>query len=438
MLNLHSSSRMSRAVAISQATVLALVGILPLVISASASAAPGLEERELISSTAQISENTQLEWVFDTTSDVANIDQIIIDFCDSPLGTCTTVNTPTINTATPTATLTGFATGGNSTTRDDAAAGGTNNRIVVDKSTADAGANLDEASIELALTDVTNNASVNTTYYTRMVIYSDAGVTDVWEGVFAQSTSQTLTVSARVQERLDFCVGSTTVNDATTSATPANNQDCAEISGTEVELGVVEAGRVNVSPVTIGDANGNAENGIAMIRTNAFNGAVIDYKAIQETASGKLKVTGATCSGITFTDQCFNSQGATSSTINGVTEESFGFAVGSVNCGSVDAYTCDFSAGTYNLVRDEQFDGDAGVAAANYEVTESGVVTGTTASEYTWDDTGTSDRVASSATSAIKVIDDEALILKFAASPAVTTPTGLYSTQADFIATTTF
>jgi len=418
---------------VAQVALLLTASAAPLLVSQLASAAPALNERELISSTAQPAENTQLEWVFDTTADVADIDQIIIDFCDSPLGTCTTVNTPTINTATPTATLTGFTSGGNSTTRDDAAAGGTNNSIVIDKTTADAGANLDEASIELLLTDVTNNAAVNTSYYTRMVIYSDAGVTDVWEGVFAQSTSQTLTVSARVQERLDFCVGSTAVNDDTTSVAA----DCSAVTGNEVELGVVEAGSVNVSPVTALEANGDGENGVAMIRTNAFNGAVIDYKAIQETSSGKLKVTGATCSGVTFTDQCFNSQGTSASTIDGAADESFGFAVGSVNCGSVIAYTCDFDAGTYNLQRDDEYDGVAGVSATN-EVTESGVVAGTTTSQYTWDDTGTADRVASSASSAVKVIDDEALILKFAATPAVTTPTGVYSTQADFIATATF
>jgi hypothetical protein len=36
------------------------------------------------------------------------------------------------------------------------------------------------------------------------------------------------------------------------------------------------------------------------------------------------------------------------------------------------------------------------------------------------------------------VVDDEALVLKFAALSGITTPTGSYTVQADFIATATF
>ena len=71
-----------------------------------------------------------------------------------------------------------------------------------------------------------------------MRVYSDAGTTLVWEGVFAQSTSQTLTVNARVQERLDFCVGATAVNDGTTAVGAA----CSNITGNTVDLGNVESG----------------------------------------------------------------------------------------------------------------------------------------------------------------------------------------------------
>ncbi len=425
-----SAISLRRVAAIAQAAVIAIGVMVPLLMIPSASAAT-LDERELRSSTAQPSVNTQLQWVFDTTADVANIDHIEIEFCDTPLDTCTTVNTPTID-ATIAATLTGFTTNTvTATTRQNGLSGGTNNEILVDKTTVDSGSSLNEASIQLDLTDITNNATANRSYYTRMRVYSDTGTTMVWDGVFAQSTSQTLTVSARVQERLDFCVGDTAVDDADTTSPGAN---CAAINGNDVALGVVDASNTNVSPVAALDAVGaDEENGVVMVRTNASDGVVVDYKALQNVTSGKLKVVGATCSGTLLTDQCFNSVGTTGDEIDAGVEE-FGMAVAGTNCESVTAYTCTFSTSTYNLVRDTQYDGVAAGTDTNTYIADNGLVAGTTTSAFAWDDTGTADRIAASTTA----VDDEALILKFAATASATTPTGLYRVQADFIATATF
>ncbi len=425
------------------AGVLTFAGMLPLLVANTAMAAPALTERELQSTSAIPGGATSLTWIFDTTVDTANISTIEIEFCDQPLTLCgagtengtdnTTVAADTIPIlpAAPTATLSGFTTNTvTSTTRGNGDAGATNNQITITKTTTDAGASLNEASI--AIGGFTNDETANKTYYTRMRIYSDAGTTLRWEGVFAQSTSQTLTVSARVQERLDFCVGSTTVNDGTT-ATPAT---CAAVTGSTVNLGNVESSNVNVTPVTAangGDAT--PTNGIAMVRTNAVNGAVVDYKSVLNTASGKLKVPGATCSGTATTDQCFNSAATTASTLTAGTEL-FGMTVAGVNCTSTTAYTCSFAAGTYNLVRDVAYDGAA--APNNTFAADTNLVAGTTTNQYAWDDTGAFDRVASSAGSSVKVVDDEALILKFAATSAITTPTGSYTVLADFVATTTF
>ena len=275
------------------AVLIAFAAVAPVLLSGSASAAPVLTERELQSTTARPGQTTDLTWIFDTTAAVANINQIEIEFCDSPLGTCNVTKVPTIA-ASPTATFSNFTSNPvTSTTRVNGDAGGTNsNQIDIVKTTADAGASLNEATISLAPTDITNNATANASYYTRMRVYSDTGTTLVWEGVFAQSTSQTLTVNARVQERLDFCVGSTVANDATTSVGAA----CANVTGTTVNLGNVEGSNVNVSPVaTVNGGDATPTNGLAMIRTNAVNGAVVDYKSLLETSSGALKVPGSTC-----------------------------------------------------------------------------------------------------------------------------------------------
>jgi len=428
----HLSLRQFAAYA--QAAVLALGLLLPLLIIGRASAAPVLTSRVLTSTTARPSVDTDLTWSFATTADVANIDYIEIEFCDDPLSTCTTNNVPSINSATPTVTLSGFTTDTTTASvRQNGDNGGTDNQIQIDKTTADAGASL-TPTISFAATDFTNNASANTSYYTRMRIYSDTGTTLVWEGVFAQSTSQTLTVTARVQERLDFCVGETGVDDATTSV----GADCSAITGTDVALGVVDPSNTNVSPVTSGAAPGaDNQNGVAMIRTNASGGASVGYKALQETSSGALKVVGATCSGLALNDQCFNSVGTTQDNITAGAEE-FGMAVAGVNCGSTTAYTCVFATPAYNLIRDNQYDGDSTGQNDDTYVSDAGLVAGTTVGDYAWDDTGTLDTIASSTSSSVKQIDDEALILKFAATAQATTPTGLYQTQADFIATATF
>jgi hypothetical protein len=117
-----------------------------------------------------------------------------------------------------------------------------------------------------------------------------------------------------------------------------------------------------------------------------------------------LKVAGATCSGTTTTDQCFNSAGTSETTIVAGTEL-YGMA----------AHSMDTTNGTTtNITRDAAYDfGSTG---------------------YAWDDSGSPDILATSTT----VVDDEMLNLKFAATASATTPTGAYTVTATFIATATF
>ena len=418
------------------AFVLSVSAILPILVVGKAYAAPTVTDRALTSTTARPSQPTDLTWSFNTTSDTGNVSTIEIEFCDTPLGACGVSKVPSLSN-TPTATLTNFTTNGvTSTTRSTSATapGSSNNQYTITKTTEDTGQSLSGATISFGATDITNNATQNASYYTRVRLI-DGGSVLRWEGVFAQSTSQTLTVNARVQERLDFCVGATGVNDTTTTPTPTLG-DCRDITGSTVDIGNVEAGYTNVSPVTTTNGGTN-QNGIAMVRTNAIQGVVVDYKAVQDgTSSGKLKIASGTCvNNVVTTDPCFNSAGTTAGTLTAGTER-FGMVVAGVNCVSTAAYTCSFAGGTYNLLRDAEYDGQG--SPNNVYVADSNQVGSTTAHQYAWDDSGTADRIASSAGSTVKVVDDEALILKFAATAGVTTPTGSYTVQADFIATATF
>jgi hypothetical protein len=104
--------------------------------------------------------------------------------------------------------------------------------------------------------------------------------------------------------------------------------------------------------------------------------------------------------------------------------------VAGVNCGStsVNSYACDYSLGTNNLQQTAQYVGG----------TNSTTFGASAAKGFAWDESGTAQTIATSASSSIKQVDDEALILAFAATPSITTPFGAYAVQADFVAVPTY
>jgi hypothetical protein len=291
----------------------------------------------------------------------------------------------------------------------------------------------------------TNPSTANTAFFIRMTTYSDvAWVSSVDTGTVASAVVQTLQVSANVAEVLNFCVGSTAIDNATADPTNSGNHDCPEISGTAVNIGTLDPGSVSISPV--GTNGGNGTNGIAMLRTNAANGATVAYRAVQAgTGSvhlGTLRLSGATCvasgtgtgSGGTppaasgpYTDGCIDAAGATQNPFAAGTEQ-FGMTIAGVNCGSTTSYTCNFSAGNTDLAPTSNYIGNA------YTQGTSGTYGSSIAKGYAWDESGSAVTIASSTASPIKQVDDEALIMHFAATPTITTPFGSYSVQADFIA----
>lgn len=351
-----------------------------------------------------------------TTATAGALEGLVIDFCgDSPIvgDVCTApVGFDTNEAGLALANQTGI-TGWSI----DAAT--TANKIVLTRASAAVPAST-AFSIDLgtaAVTDGITNPSADGSFYARLITFVDdaeaiaydsgsVGVnnpgTSHDDGGVALAVTNELTITARVQEVLQFCVGTT---DA------ATNNDCTDISGTAINLGVVDSSTIQVSDL---------DEGLAMIRTNAFSGAVVYYKAEQETSSGKLKVSGATCSGVLTTDQCFNSTGTVQNTIAAGTEE-FGMTVSSIDLSNGGATT--------NLSRNAAYDG-AGTTGATCTAADAGVDEDC----WSWDDSGSFDTIASSSS----VLDDEMLELAFAATASPTTPTGLYTVTANFVATATF
>ncbi len=247
---------------------------------------------------------------------------------------------------------------------------------------------------ESALSNILGRTEDNNTFYARIYTFASTTPTAYLvgtpplgnnEGGVAISTANQLTLTARVQEVLYFCVGDTDAG---------SNSDCTDITGSTVDLGVLDSGDVNVSSTE--GATGD-QNGYVMVRTNAASGVDIDYFGAN-LDSGTATITGRT----------------SEAAISAGTEE-WGMEV---DGGAVDVT----NGTTSNLVLDTDFDTD---------------------DQYYW---GTptaatpEDLAASSAgaTAADRVVDDELLVLDFAASVNALTPTGLYDTTITFVATPTF
>ena len=228
-------------------------------------------------------------------------------------------------------------------------------------------------------------------------------------GSVALSTTNDITITGIVTEVLTFCVGAT---DSTPSAGDSDLQTCASAgfsSAKTVGLGIITSAGVT-TPVPTEDGGTNT-NGAFLVKTNAVNGVSIGYRANQNISSGKLKIAGATCSGSSASDGCINSAGTTATALSG---EGFGMAISEIIYPNSKT-----GAGTSNLVRDTEYDWSS-------------------SNTYAWDDTGSYDEIASSTNSETKVLDYELGVIKFSAISAPTTPSGLYSVSANFVATGTF
>ncbi len=366
-----------------------------------------------------------------------------IQFCTTAIGTCTaptglTVASRTYGSQSGWTGATNFAV----TTANTNDCDGTSASIICVSRT-DATSENTTGAKTLVINNITNpsgascaSSNPNCTFFSRLTTYTTStytAVSIVDTGTMASSTTQSLTVSALIQEVLNFCIGSTAVNDADTTSPGA---DCSAITGTSVNLGTLDSGSINTSPVStncsVADCN---KNGIAMLRTNASNGVSLLYRAIQAATGtnhlGTLRVSGASCNaGNVNTDQCIDAAGTTQTAFVAGTEK-FGMTIGGVNCKATLSYTCNYGTnGNSHLLPNAQYDGSGFTAgSANTYGTGQG---------FAWREDGNTDTIATTTAGANSAVDNEALILRFAATPNIVTPTGSYTVQADYIAVATF
>lgn len=418
------------------ALVVLLIVISPLIISRIASGAGQISLRSLSISSA-VPSNTNVNYTFTfTVVATSTLQGMKFQACTTAVNACTAPTGLSFSSATF-GSQGGFQGGANFAVDGTGAGDCTPAANVLCSNRTDA-TNQTATSRNITFGGITNPSTVNTAFFVRITTYSDnaysVGLIQDY-GVTASAVVQTLTTTAAVAEVLNFCVGSTAANAG--SATSLIPTDCSAVTGTTVNIGVLSTSQVNVSPVTTTNG-GNDLNGLLMLRTNSTNGTTVSYDAIQAISGtnhlGTLRISGGSCDptdpSTVTTDPCINSNPAQATLTNGT--EMFGMTVAGVNCESTTSYTCSFGAGNYNLVRDAAYDGDGTNNATNFNDTNT--VTGTTNNGYAWEDDGTITQIAASTT----YVDDEALLLKFAATSALITPFGTYSVQTDFIAVTTY
>jgi hypothetical protein len=424
--------------AILQAAVIASAALLPAMLLTSSASGAQLDNRFIDMSANQTSEGSGRDGLdaagqdvtyrvgFDVPTAHSNLEGIVVEFCsNSPIigDACTAPTGFNLNIAGPLAVTN--VTGLTGTWAIDGASDA--NTLILTNATGTALSATDTVEFDLgtsAVSDGITNPTVNGTFYARIVTYdataNAAGYTSadpdavgarIDDGGVALAVTNELTITARVQEILEFCVGTA---DADVSST------CTDISGTDVDLGVVDSSAVN---------DNTATPAYALIRTNAFYGASVFYKAEQDTTSGKLKIAGASCTdNTTELDRCFNSAIGSGTTAAPVSQaiaagtEAFGMTLIGID-------TTNGAAATTNLNRDAAYDGD-GSTGGSCTAANAGVDEGC----WAWADSGVFDTIASSSS----VVAYEMAEIAFAATAAPTTPTGLYTVTANFVATSTF
>jgi hypothetical protein len=394
--------------------------IMPLFQPAQTTSAAQITSRSVAIGTSKASATSTYTYTF-TLATAGNVGSLAFQACTTPLGTCTSPGgTVNINAGTTTIGA-GWAAG--AFTRNNAAAATLCTSAVNMLCTARSSPVSETAASKVMTVTSQVNPTAVGSYYIRITTFSDiAWVTAVDSGVVAFTVNSQLTINARIQELLTFCVGTTAVDDAITSP----GADCSAISGNTVDIGILDPAVINITPVSTN--GGTNTNGVAMVRTNVTVGVVVSYFSELNTSSGTFKVAGATCGTTSISagsriDQCINDNAT--QTVFAASTEAFGMTIAGTNCASTSAYSCAYASNTNNLKPTGQYIG----AALNAYGTTNG---------FAWDDTGATQPIATSAGSTIKAVDDEALILKFAATPSITTPQGAYTVTATYIATATF
>ena len=439
-MNVSSTARLATRYSWVPIVGLLISMLLPFLVSSNLVHAATVTARSIDMSTSQADVEASYTISFTVPDGGAqNIGSFAVEFCDNdplPNTTCTFTsgdNVPDLDatdgTSSTAATLSGTPSfDGNAITLNAPSSG--DNVLDFDLGGATTTDPAGASTFTVTVDSIDNPSNVtdgtdNNGFYARVYVYSSAtipaianpisstGQTD--EGGIALSTAEVITLDARVQETLNFCVGTIITTDG----------DCSTVSGNTIDLGVIDQSAVTESDAldtTAGtggcDFDDTNECAVLVVSTNATNAGVdVDYI----TNSGFQVGTGVCDTGTTAagpeTDQCLNPAGGTegTETVLSAGSEAWGQAVVATTAHAG-------STTTNNLVANIDADYDHGSVG------------------YAIDDGGTSIDLADSnnGTAATNVVDREQMEIAYAATAAITTPAGAYQVQLVYIATGTF
>jgi hypothetical protein len=238
-----------RSVLSVSAVLLLVVAMLP--VNRVGAANFSVRKVELQSSQAGFTnQNIYHEFTFQTVSGTA-IGSIELEYCNTPLGTCVgptgldfTTNGRTLGTTTTDqaygATSTPSTAFTNTFSVDTTGGDTTANRLRLEASATNAVAATEYVKIRIGGIENPTvstfgdtspaNSQPDNVFFVRIKTYGTTSYgTLIDDGVVASAIEPLITVSARVQEILHFCVANTSVNDAATTNPGA---DCSAITGT--------------------------------------------------------------------------------------------------------------------------------------------------------------------------------------------------------------
>ena len=357
-----------------------------------------------------------------------NLDGIVVDFCSvTPIIGDTNVS----NCAKPGSGSTAFAVSSsftnfkvNGTTVSGTYTGGTlnsNRTFTLAYASGTHATPTASQSVSFDITGVTNPDLGNNTFYARIYTYNTAGGATGYTlaapgsyidaGGIALSTSNDLIITAKVQERLQFCI--TTAAQCTTAGT---EKDTTTTNRTVA--------------INLGDTNGvldTASNYVnsnvkMYIQTNAQGNAVVVVKG--DTLCNPMPTFGTTCAGAG--GQAISAIGATQASYSAGTEQ-FGFCATTASGATVAAPYGDGSANTDTTTQCASAPNNSGSGTTNV----------TTTTKYGFDQTNANSATGSTVlTKAPGAISSHTL--SFMGSIANTTKAGIYGTTLQFIATGTY
>ena len=331
---------MSRTGALLTIVALVLAALLPAIISGIAKADIPTSRKITLSSSAGAATNVTYTLQFTTAQSAAssNIGGLVVDFCDnSPIlgDTCTAPtgfnnNKATLALGTQVG-ITGFAV---DTTNSTA------NRVVLTR-TVTSIATATAVTIPLgtgAGTSFTNPTLGNHTFYARVLTYALGATAQAYASItpgsyvdaggVAMSTANTLQITAKVQERLSFCVyvgascTADTTGAATTSAFNLGNAN-----------GVLDPAGPYVDKTSKFDISTNALSGATVVlKGDTLKSGAFDISAIGSTASSSAAGTEqfgmclyqSTGSGLTFSNATYSNANCSTTTQTGGTASTGG------------------------------------------------------------------------------------------------------------------